>query len=420
MISENWQPTKLGVAFNVNPKRTIKKGEETPFIPMDSLPENSRSVHKLSHRIFTGSGVSFKNGDVLIARITPCLENGKTAFIECLPENQIAHGSTEYIVISGKDDISDSLFGYYLARSQNFREYAISHMEGTSGRQRVPNESVKQYEILLPPLPEQRRIAEILGSLDDKIELNRQMNNTLEAMAQAIFKSWFVDFDPVRAKMEGRQPIGMDATMAALFPDSMDGDVPRGWRIVSLADFCEKPQYGFTASANDEPIGPKLLRITDINKEPWISWDKVPHCAIPENEFPKYSLNFGDLLIARMADPGHGVLIEEDINAVFASYLIRFRPKEKLFGRYLQYWQKSPLYWEQINALKTGTTRPSLNAPTLSNLEILKPNTNILVAFSSIADKFRTRIIHNVNESRTLSELRDSLLPKLMSGAISL
>ena len=199
-----WHETTLGKAFEVNPFRPLKRNTVTPFVPMDVLPVNARAIDRIEAREYTGSGMRFQNGDTLIARITPCLENGKTAFVSGLRNGEVAHGSTEYIVLSGVPGKSDSLFGYYLSRSPVFRSYAIGHMEGTSGRQRVPASAVEKFPLLLPPIEEQRAIAHILGTLDDKIELNRKQSETLEAMARALFKAWFVDFEPVHAKMENR------------------------------------------------------------------------------------------------------------------------------------------------------------------------------------------------------------------------
>jgi type I restriction enzyme S subunit len=219
-----WRDTTVGDSFEVNPLRPLKRGSIASFVPMEVLPQHARAIERVETREYTGSGMRFRNGDTLIARITPCLENGKTAFVSELKAGEIGHGSTEYIVLSGKGDESDSLFGYYLARTPEFRLYAISHMEGTSGRQRVPASAVQKYPIALPPLTEQRAIAHILGTLDDKIELNRRSNETLEAMARALFKAWFVDFEPVRAKMEGRwqrgQSLpGLPAHLYDIFPD---------------------------------------------------------------------------------------------------------------------------------------------------------------------------------------------------------
>ena len=129
-----------------------------------------------------------------MARITPCLENGKIARYDAPEAKSKAHGSTEFIVIRGRPNVSDSDFAYCLTQWEEVRNYAISQMTGTSGRQRVPVDSLDHLTVPLPPLPEQRAIAHILGTLDDKIELNRRMNETLEEMARALFKSWFVDF----------------------------------------------------------------------------------------------------------------------------------------------------------------------------------------------------------------------------------
>ena len=131
----------------------------------------------------------------------------------------------------------------------------------------------------MPPLLEQRAIAHILGTLDDKIALNRRMNETLEAMARALFKDWFVDFGPTRAKIEGRDPYLAPETWD-LFPDQLAdselGPIPEGWDVCELGDLCHKAQYGYTASATSQPVGPKFLRITDINKQSWIDWCSAP------------------------------------------------------------------------------------------------------------------------------------------------
>lgn len=173
-----------------------------------------------------------------------------------------------------------------------------------------------------------------------------------------------------------------------------------------------KPQYEYTASASDECIGPKFLRITDINKDPWISWDSVPYCKINDSDLQKYRIHEGDLLIARMADPGHGVLIEEEVDCVFASYLIRFQVKDLSYFRYLQYWQRSALYWNQVNSKKTGTTRANLNAQVLRKFQLLLPSSFIVHQYSKIIDRFRNRLIRNIEESQLLSEKKNFLLER--------
>ena len=248
-----------------NPSRPLSKGKEFPFIDMASLPVNGRDINEVSNKVFNGGGAKFKNGDTLFARITPCLENGKTAKVENLPVGCIAHGSTEFIVLSAKSK-DDEDFVYYLARLPDFRSYAISRMEGTSGRQRVSWQALAEFNLRLPEKGKRKKIGKILKSLDDKIHLNNQINQTLESIAQTIFKSWFIDFDPVRAKIAAKQE-GKDAELAAmcaisgkseaeveqmakedfaelqatatLFPDELVeselGEVPKGWDKYSLS-----------------------------------------------------------------------------------------------------------------------------------------------------------------------------------------
>ena len=318
----------------------------------------------------------------------------------------------------------DKLFCYYLLLFE--RPRIVEQGSGTVFTN-LKTEILKRHRVRVPPLPEQRAIAHVLGTLDDKIELNRRMNETLEEMARALFKSWFVDFDPVRAKMEGRwrrgeSLPGLPAEYYDLFPDllvdSELGQIPEGWEVKALGELTHKPQYGYTQSANDAPVGPKFLRITDINKKTWIEWESVPYCEISEEDFDKYRLHKNDILIARMADPGHGCMIEEDQHAVFASYLIRFRPLCEHYARFLQYWIRSDSYWDLVRGRGTGTTRVSLNAKVLSGFSLVVPTGPLLDEFGDQISNLRSRVVANANESRALATQRDALLPKLVSGAI--
>ena len=284
-----------------------------------------------------------------------------------------------------------------------------------------PVSYLRRLQIPLPPLTEQHRIVSTLGAFDDKIEMNGRMNQTLEAIARALFKSWFVDFDPVRAKAEG-QETALPPRLEDLFPSrlvpSQLGDIPVGWRVTRLSGLSHKPQYGFTASATDLPVGPRFLRITDINKRPWIDWQSVPYCAVTDSELRQYSVRVGDILIARIADPGHGVMIEDDVECVFASYLIRFRPLAVAYARYMQYWLRSSQYWALVAARRTGTTRAGLNAQVLGDFPLIEPPSDVVEAFGDKVSALRSRISLNLAETESLSVTRDSLLPKLMSGHV--
>lgn len=309
----------------------------------------------------------------------------------------------------------------YVLSSPAHREWIARNAQGAT-MPSLNQEILRRIPVPLPPPDQQREIAHILGTLDDKIQLNRRMNATLEAIARAIFKSWFVDFDPVHAKARGEQPYGMDAETAALFPDSFEnselGPIPAGWGVKRFGEISEKPQYGYTASAQDVPVGPRFLRIKDINKAPWIEWANVPYCKLSESDHEKYKLHAGDIVIARMADPGHSAFIEDEVDAVFASYLIRFRSVDATLDRYLQFWLRSDSYWSQVEGTKTGTTRSSLNAQVLSSFRLVLPPVEIAAKFSDYVTALRQMIVRNNEEIRTLSVLRDALLPKLISGEI--
>ena len=309
---------------------------------------------------------------------------------------------------------------YYLA-SPDVQTMLLSWAGSGGTRNALTKGMLKSLEVPLPPLPEQRAIAHILGALDDKIELNQRMNRTLEAMARAIFQDWFVDFGPVRAKLEGLEPY-LPPELWALFPDRLAdsdlGKIPEGWEVKALGEICEKPQYGYTASAQTEPVGPKFLRITDINKIPWIEWSNVPYCAASVQDRVKFRVQQGDVLIARMADPGHGLMVEENVDAVFASYLIRFRPRNVDIGRLLQYWLKSENYWDLVQSRGAGTTRVSLNAKALSEFPLLVPDDSTVKQFADLAHSIRNYVVANVKEMETLAAQRDALLPKLVSGEV--
>ncbi len=373
-------------------------------------------------------------GDVLVTTEAPLGE------VAQLGRQRVALAQ-RLILLRGKPGILNNRFLKFLMQSAPVQDQLRARASGTTVVG-IKQRELRQIGILVPPIQEQRSIAHVLGTLDDKIELNRRMNETLEETARALFKSWFVDFDPVRAKAtlkhhETAYPQGrsdwtieparayldsMDPNIAAVFPDSFVdselGPIPAGWEVRTLGDLCNKPEYGYTASAKKEPTGAKFLRITDINKGAWIEWESVPYCDISSKDFDKYRLLDGDILIARMADPGHGCMIEEGRQAVFASYLIRFRPVRKHYARLLQFWLRSDAYWELVRGRGGGTTRVSLNAKVLSEFSLVVPTCNLVDAFRKQADTLRARVVANSAESRTLTALRDTLLPKLMLGEI--
>ena len=177
-MKSDWHISKFSDIVEINPKESIVKGTVAKKIPMDKLQPFNRDISEYVYEEYKG-GTKFRNGDTIMARITPCLENGKIAKINILQDGEIGFGSTEYIVFRAKENICDSDYLYYLVCSPFVREPSIKSMVGSSGRQRVQTNVVRNIEILVPPLYLQRKIGALLKSIDDKILLNNQVNNNL-------------------------------------------------------------------------------------------------------------------------------------------------------------------------------------------------------------------------------------------------
>lgn len=290
---------------------------------------------------------------------------------------------------------------YYCFRQLKFQLEATGG--GGSVYTNVSKSRFSELEVPIPSLPEQYAIAAILGALDDKIELNRQTNKTIQAMARSLFKSWFVDFEPFRDQ-------GME--------DSTMGPIPRGWNVDKLSKLCST-QYGYTASATDEPVGPHLLRVMDINKQNWIEWTSVPYCQIEERDKPKYALDVGDVVVARMADPGKSAIIEQPIDAVFASYLVRLKTASLAHAYYVYGFLKSRAYAEYAEGAMGGSSvQKSMNARVIVDTDLVIPPRLTLESFLDYILPLRKRLVANVEQSASLATIRATLMPKLLSGEI--
>jgi len=322
------------------------------------------------------------DGDTILSTVRP--NRRSFLYIKNPKRNTIA--STGFAVLSPKKE-TDSRFLYYLATRQQFSDYLSSNTKG-SAYPAVSPEVIADAEVLIPKYEDQKRIADILSAFDDKIELNNKISRTLEQMAQAIFKEWFIEKSKIK---------NQNAKLNELV----------------------KTQYGYTESASDKKIGPKFLRVTDINKTDWVDWDTVPYCKISDAEYPKYKLKKGDVVIARMADPGKVAIVEENIDAVFASYLIRLQiTSDDITPYFLFYYLQSRLYQDFIFGASTGTTRQSANARVITDVELAVPRKEKILEFENLASTIRNKILANVKENQKLAALRDLLLPKLMGGEI--
>ncbi len=398
-MPENWNTYILSDFIDINPKVVLRKGEEYSFVEMKDLDSNYKYVSPSVSKELKG-GTRFQNGDTLFARITPCLENGKICQVKDL-ENNLGFGSTEFLVFRGKQTISNSDFIFYLSRTSLFRKFSEAKMIGTSGRQRVDKDAFNNLELLLPSLPEQKSIASILSTLDDKIELNLQMNKTLEEMALALYKHWFVDFGPFQ---EGE------------FVDSELGEIPKGWTNAVLGDLINlNPRLSLAKGSLASFVEMKVLPI-----------DVMSVSDVAQKEF-KGGAKFqnGDTLFARITP------CLENGKTAFVDFL---KPGEKAFGstEFLVMRAKEGIskYWTYCLARDTNFRNFAIstmvgtsgrqrvqNDPFLS-YEIPQPPKEIFNSFSEIVEPWFQQIRLNTIENITLTQLRDTLLPKLISGEV--
>ncbi|RKY41130.1 MAG: hypothetical protein DRP76_00575 [Candidatus Omnitrophota bacterium] len=315
--------------------------------------------------------------------------------------------STMAKLTPNKDTNPLFLFYQLKIREDEFRDTTTG-----TGIPHVDKQNLLLKEIIYPSPPEQSRIAKVLSWFDDLIENKKRQNEILEKTAMAIFKSWFIDFEPFSAK--GGSATGRKDSE---FVDSELGRIPKGWEVRELRRVVNT-QYGLTASSED--IGDtKLLRITDINKTFVIDWDNVPYCNIAEDKLLKYELKDKDIVISRIADIGKVAIIEDPPKSVFASYLIRLKPKlNKITPYYLYYWLKSPSYQEYIEGAAEGSTRQNTNAEVIKSGPILIPDEKVIREFEKIAENIRSKIILNQKQIMILRKIRDTLLPLLVFGKL--
>jgi type I restriction enzyme S subunit len=436
MKNNDWQSIPFTHAVTVNPSIGLEKGKVYPFVEMAAIDPGTRCVRESEYRVFKSGGTFFAPGDTLMARITPCLENGKIARFRPSIETIFGFGSTEFIVIRGKKGITTDDFAYYLTKWNAFRQFAISQMTGSSGRQRVPAGSLMGFQAHIPPLPVQHRIADILGSLDDKIELNRRMNRTLEKMATAIFKSWFVDFDPVHAKATVRSQHpkwseerinraacpNLPDDIAALFPDSFEeselGEIPKGWTVGTLNDLSDI--NGWTLSKRDHFDEIDYVEISEVMRGEIANITRYARGCEPGRA--KRRLRHGDTAISTVR-PDRGsyfLCIEPPQNLIASTGFAVLTAKAERWA-FVHVLTTRDEFGKELGRLADGGAYPAVRPAVIGARPVIIPaETQIMAAFEKVVQPMLLKTDADRKESRTLAALRDALLPKLLSGEIDL
>jgi type I restriction enzyme, S subunit len=380
-----WKGYRFSDFVTVNPSVKILEKEAVSFVEMKDLTDGKRYCEPSQLRNLSG-GSKFENGDTLFARITPCLENGKICQVRNL-KNEVGFGSTEFHVLRGKENTSDTDFVFYLSRWKEVRDHAELNFDGTSGRQRVPKQAFDDLILNLPPLSEQKSIASILSSLDDKIDLLQRQNATLEAMAETLFRQWFVE----EAKEESSTQL--------LLGDLIES--------VSITHKLKSTEIVFLNTSD--------IYLGDVLVHEYTSIKNLPGQA-------KKSIQKDDILFSEIR-PANGRWAYIDFDAddyVVSTKLMVLRSKKRISQAFIYFYltNKQTVEWLQMLAESRSGTFPQITFDQLRDLKINVPSTEKLTEVSVFCEDAIRKIKSNNKQIRTLTTLRDVLLPKLMSGEV--
>ncbi|GFZ76018.1 type I restriction endonuclease subunit S [Aquaticitalea lipolytica] len=389
----NWKKIAIGKAIRFNPPESITKGSLVKKIPMGYLTEFQRKINGFELSEYN-SGPKFRNKDTLVAKITPCLENGKTAYVDVLKDNEVAFGSSEFIVLR-KTDLTDSKFIYYLAISPTFRNRAISCMEGTSGRKRVNDKTLKNFELPIPSIEYQKKIAKVLSDLDAKIEVNNKINQELEAMAKTLYDYWFVQFDFPDANGKPYKSSGG----RMVYNKELNREIPEGWEFDIVENLLAKDNKTKKIPSS-EYLDKGKIPIIDQSMKFICGYTNVEESIIDTIE-PR--IIFGD----------HTRIVKL-INFDFArgadgtQVLLSNNPR-----------MPQHLFYHALLKIDLSNYGYARHFKFLKDTKIVIPHLEVANKFEKFIEGFFKKIRHNIFENHELTELRDWLLPMLMNGQVT-
>lgn len=399
VVTGKTPPSSLAVAF----------GGDIPFVTPSDM--DGRKVIRSTDRYLTEIGAEAVKGSKLPAGavMVSCIgsDMGKAAIAgrDCVTNQQINS------IIVGDRFSRDFVYYNLSTRKRELRH----EVAGGSAQPILNKNDFSRLEITLPPLAEQKAIAAVLGALDDKIELNRRMNATLEAMARALFQSWFVDFDPVRAKLDGRQPTGLDPTTAALFPnefeDSELGPIPKGWRVGNVSE-------SFDLTMGQSPPGETYNE--EGNGLPFYQGRADFGFRFPTRRVfctaPTRYARAGDTLVSVRAPVGDINMADEECCVGRGVAAVRHKSGASSFTYYAM--ENFESDFARFEA--EGTVFGSINKQNFSELPFTIAPPDIVAAYEKLALPFDDQVRVLEHQYRTLAAIRDALLPKLLSGELRL
>ncbi len=378
---------------SINPKISLEKERIYPFVEMGDVSTSFRNPDKVEYKSFD-SGVKFADGDTVIARITPCLQNGKRFYCKNIGKG---FGSTEYLVFRPKDSSVDNLYLYYFMNTDFIKESMVRSMVGATGRQRVNNDVFSRLDVTFPNIEIQRRIAEILSTYDDLIENNRKQIKLLEEAAQRLYKEWFVDL---------RFP-GHENTKIT------DG-IPKGWRKTTLAEIAAiikrgiSPKYaddGKYTVINQKCIRGSVMDITESRKQ-----EKQYELTLNIQDCDTVICSTGTGTLGRV-----GQIYGDYPNTTFDSHVTLVRAKEN--PNFMYHVIKNQQ--EFLMGMGRGSTnQQELYRNVIENIEVLLPDRRLLLQTEELLNTIHNKIETVYSQTAILTEARDCMLPKLMSGEI--
>tara|TARA_R110001583_G_scaffold9281_3_gene44190 strand:+ start:1734 stop:2966 length:1233 start_codon:yes stop_codon:yes gene_type:complete len=400
-VPEGWEMSTFSASVDINPKRVIRKGDVVPFVDMASVPHEGATIRGFKERLVNSSGAKFQNGDTLFARITPCTENGKTGFVDFLDAGQFGCGSTELIVFGPKPGKTDPIYVYHLARSDIIRKPAIRNMIGTTGRQRVPNWVFDTISIAIPPLSEQKKIAEVLSSVDKAIAATKALIDQTKQVKKGLLQTLLTK--------------GIGHTK---FKQTELGEIPESWEIVELHKHCQvQGGYAFKSSAFQQD-GIPLVRISNITDEGVVIGSSGP--CLSEGEAidrSAFLLQNGDILMALSgATTGKWGVFEGETVALLNQRVGRFKTKntEKLSPSFLIYIVAS--LSDEIRAAAYGGAQPNISPKNIGKNKICLPPLSEQRAISDLLSASDNATKHSSLEFESLQELKSGLMSDLLTG----
>lgn len=394
---------RIGDSIECNPTVKLVKGNEYPLIDIDKISVGRKLVTNKDTIVYEKqSGCKFQNGDTLMARITPCLENGKMAMAS-IPDKGI--GSTELFVFRGKKGITDNDFVYYFLKQSYIRNLAANSMTGASGRQRADLKFIKKIKFDLPSLPTQQKIASILSSYDRLIENNTRRIRLLEQMAENLYKEWFVRFRfPEHEKVE------------------MVNGLPKGWKTIHIKELAQlKSGYAFKSEWFVEE-GEAVAKIKDIGN---ILMDTSNFSYVDKEnciKAKKFLLTTGDLTIALTgATIGKISIVPKHKGNIYTNqrlgkFFLGDNPMEKLPFLYCLFKQES-MVSNIVNLSNSSSAQPNISPEQIEKIKILG-NHDIISMYNKTCNPLFSNILALYSQNQLLTRQRDLLLPRLMSGKL--